>query len=328
MEKKISIIVPVYNGKKTIKKAIESVINQTYKNWELIIVDDGSTDGSDKIYNEFKDRRISCFYNENKGVSFSRNYGISKATGDFIMFLDSDDFYMKNTLETCINEYENYNSLIIFYYKKIRNGELVEEKNKIEEVLLSDTFSDKYENIVKRGLFNIVWNKMFVKDIIIDNNIMFDENLNMGEDYKFNLEYMDKIEKIKIIDKYLYVYDISNDSLSTRYRADEFERRKKLYTLLENYYKKYNSNMDYIMERRITEVVNTIKNISKKETFINEEVKNEITIILKDEFTQKIQVKKNFKIKSKISAFIIKKKLNGFIFFILYLRYKLRRRFI
>ena len=101
----ISVIIPCYNRANVISKAIESVINQTVKEWELIIVDDGSTENVKEVINPFlKDDRIKYFYQENKGVSTARNYGVNNSQGNFIVFLDSDDFLYQNALSFYYNE--------------------------------------------------------------------------------------------------------------------------------------------------------------------------------------------------------------------------------
>ena len=122
MEKeKISIILPVYNSQNTISMTIDSIIKQTYDNYELIIINDGSSDNSESICLEYanKYKKINYISIENQGVSNARNIGISKATGNYIMFIDSDDEYYENTLETVYRYIKEKYELIVFGYNRI-----------------------------------------------------------------------------------------------------------------------------------------------------------------------------------------------------------------
>jgi glycosyltransferase involved in cell wall biosynthesis len=114
MNLQISIIIPTYNRAHFLSYAIQSVINQTYQNWELLIIDDGSTDNTKKVVEEFikKDSRIKYFYKEHGGVGSSRNFGIKKASGDFVIFLDSDDMFLPNILEEEVKYTGKYKMII------------------------------------------------------------------------------------------------------------------------------------------------------------------------------------------------------------------------
>ena len=136
--KKISFIIPVFNTEEYVKKCIESVIDQTYKNIEIIVIDDGSTDNSLKICNEIgmKDNRIKIYHKENGGLSSARNYGIKKASGDYLYFLDSDDYIPLDSAEVLINISEKYNSDIVIgnYQKVYENQKAVTKEDNISEI--------------------------------------------------------------------------------------------------------------------------------------------------------------------------------------------------
>ena len=106
MKKDITIIVPIYNSEKYLKKCIDSLVNQTKKELEIILINDGSTDNSEKIIKEYKDDRIKYIKNENQGIGITRNEGIAKAQGKYLMFIDSDDYLEKNTCELLFNKAE------------------------------------------------------------------------------------------------------------------------------------------------------------------------------------------------------------------------------
>lgn len=106
MKNDVSIIVPIYNAEKYLKKCVDSLVNQTKKELEIILINDGSTDNTLKILKEYKDKRIKLFSNKNQGIGKTRNFGISKATSKYIMFCDSDDYYEPNMCELMFNEVE------------------------------------------------------------------------------------------------------------------------------------------------------------------------------------------------------------------------------
>lgn len=111
---KISVVIPAYNAENYIKKTLNSVLNQTYNNYEIIVIDDGSKDSTKKIVNEITDSRIKYFYQENQGVSTARNEGVKKSNGEYIAFLDSDDFWKKEFLEECIEAIKKYPNINLF----------------------------------------------------------------------------------------------------------------------------------------------------------------------------------------------------------------------
>ena len=166
---KYSVIVPTYNREKYISKCVESVLNQTYDNFELIIVDDGSTDNTENIIKEYNDKRLKYFKNDNHGIAYSRNFGIDKATGDYLFFLDSDD-YIDYDLLSVVNENMKKNDILIFDYNEVfeKDGKVVE--NKFEE-FNKYTLKDHPEliNIINLGPCN----KVYKKDLFNDKNNRF-----------------------------------------------------------------------------------------------------------------------------------------------------------
>ena len=127
----ISIIIPAYNAEKYIDKCLDSLINQTKKEIEIIIVNDGSKDKTEEIIKSYTDSRIKYYKNTNKGIGYTRNYGIEKSTGKYLMFLDSDDYYEKNACELFFKEAEKEKLDIVVcdYYKVYSNG--IKEEFKI-----------------------------------------------------------------------------------------------------------------------------------------------------------------------------------------------------
>ena len=196
----VSIIVPVYNVEKYINRCLDSIINQTYKNLELILIDDGSTDNSGKICDEYSkvDRRIIVKHNTNKGVSYTRNCGINLASGEYLLFIDSDDYvdlnYVENLLKPII--LEDYDLVVCninhIFYNDIKN-------NIVNTKLLSQNY---YDDLYILNILRITpVNKLFKTKIITAFNIKFIENLSYSEDCIFNYEYAKHVKNINMLIK-------------------------------------------------------------------------------------------------------------------------------
>jgi len=239
MKKKsiISIIVPIYNVDKYLNKCIESILNQTYTNLEIILIDDGSTDDSGKICDEYaeKDDRIIVIHKENGGVSSARNEGLKIATGKYLCFVDSDDEVKKEYIETLVNLISK-NNIDIAMINYIRKYPDYETKNEyfIENKLLNKNqfFIHLFENNSYGGY---LFNKIFIKEKILSNNVRFDENIHICEDLLFVCQVADKCEKFYYdFDEYLYYYYIRSDSaLRSKYSARTATRVDIYDTILE-----------------------------------------------------------------------------------------------
>lgn len=214
----ISIIIPVYNAEKYLAKCINSIISQSNKDWELILIDDGSTDLSSKICREYcqTDHRIKYYYTNNGGPSRARNYGLEKATGEWILFIDSDDWIDHNLLDLPLTR---PNSDLIFFGIQRRYLDRTERCSIDFDVLISD-HSSIIDDILyklftnKDQLFGYTCNKFFKRSIINNNNIYFIESLRIKEDEVFTLTYCNYINSISVTNKALYNYRILSNSLS------------------------------------------------------------------------------------------------------------------
>ena len=170
---KLSIIIPTYNRSKYISKCIDSVLSQTYKNIEIIVIDDGSTDNTEEIIKNFNDKRIKYFKNTNHGIGYSRNFGLDKATGDYIFFLDSDDYINADTVDNIFKNIKS-NDILIFDYKEIFE---IDKKEKINRIPVFNAYvlSEHPEliNIINLGPCN----KVYKKSLLVDNDIKFPEDI-------------------------------------------------------------------------------------------------------------------------------------------------------
>ena len=263
----ISIIVPAYNVEKYISKCIESLINQTYKNIEIIIINDGSRDNTENIIKKFKDKRIKYYKNVNQGIGKTRNFGIDKSNGEFLMFIDSDDFLDIRACEILHNKIkeEKLDLVICDFYKIYDN--LVKE-----EVKLGSFECTCLKN--KPELINIInlspWNKMYKSNLIKDNNIRFIENKKY-EDVPFLAKALVCSRKIGKVDECLNYYAIHDSSETTIRDRRCFD----IFDILDIVKKEY-SSLDYMKEELNKLIVFVVTNYTiQQRVQIDKEIINE-----------------------------------------------------
>lgn len=212
----ISFIIPAYNAEKYITQCLESLTNQKKSlEYEVIVVDDGSKDKTGEIVTAFAENNpcIKYFYKENGGVSSARNYGLQVCKGEYISFLDADDYLVEDCFEY-LKEYEEFDFIVYgYYYKTTRHFfDVLNNKGYEQYSNMAEAFRDLY----KSNMFNSVWNKIYKKEYIEEN---FDENLVMGEDLIFNINYFKKVKSVKIINVPLYVYFVNDASVTQKYNT-------------------------------------------------------------------------------------------------------------
>lgn len=225
---KVSVIVPIYNAEQYLKRCINSIINQTYKNIEIILIDDGSEDNSFKICNEFakKDGRINLICQRNSGVSVARNNGLNVCNGDYILFVDSDDYLELDCLETCLKIINMYD-LDILKFGFVKELNLYKKKNKfnvlVNECIFKEEYNEKiYSYVLKTPDCCNIWNAIIKKDICTHKR--FNKNLTMGEDYLFFINCLVDSKKIYFLDKSFYHYIINDESITHNF---DFEKNIK-----------------------------------------------------------------------------------------------------
>ncbi len=214
----VSIIVPIYNVNKYLKRCLDSIINQDYANIEIILVDDGSTDNSGSIcdYYKSKDPRIIVMHKQNEGVSIARNSGINIARGEYICFSDSDDLLQKNYVSLLLEGIVD-NNADMSIASSYNRGFLKSKKIIIPEKVIDFHSKKQDENcgIFTQSFMLAPWCKMFKKEIIVTNRIKFPVGIGYGEDTIFIYNYIKNCKKIVVINKDIYVY---NSLLSTASR--------------------------------------------------------------------------------------------------------------
>lgn len=207
---KFSIIMPVYNVEKYVENSIRSILNQTYKNFELIVVNDGTKDNSMEIISKIQkeDSRVKVYSKENGGLSSARNYGLKYAIGEYVCFVDSDDYLYTNYLETLYKEILKKESDLIFF------GYNVDVVGSDENILEEFDICEKYQEFNKKNklyfenisMIGYAWNKCFKRSIIEENNLTYEEGTSYIEDIIFNCDFIKKCNTIKIIPNVIYHY--------------------------------------------------------------------------------------------------------------------------
>lgn len=256
---KISIIIPVYNVSKYINKCLDSIINQTYTNLEILIIDDGSTDNSLDICNSYakKDHRIKVIHQKNSGVSKARNIGLSFITGDYVMFIDADDWLELDACFLLIKEIISKKKDIIIYnfYKEYLNNtikndnynEKIKTKNdiyKLQATILSSSMN-LFDTSIKGMGFT--WNKIIKVEFIRKNNIKFllERKKAVFEDVLFYYQLLENTNKVGFYNKYLYHYRILNTSATRGYNNQIMEINNEIFNTISLYQKKHKNDLYY-----------------------------------------------------------------------------------
>ncbi len=245
MTELISIIIPIYNGEKYIDRCLKKIEEQSYKYYEVIIIDDGSKDNTKNICSYYLKRndKIHYFYKENSGVSDSRNLGIDKAKGKWITFIDCDDYISKKYLSELVNKIKKDTDFVCSNYYNVKGTEISECPIKINDNLTKDNFidmilNDKYVAKNKELLYKAsrnVWGKLYKKDILIKNNIRFKKNIKLFEDGIFQLEYLKYVNKIDITSESIYYYLLNEGSATHKYQKDRIIEDKEKIKFLNDY---------------------------------------------------------------------------------------------
>ena len=235
----VSVVVPVYNAEKYLRQCLDSILSQSFSDWECILVDDGSGDGSAQICDEYanKDARFRTFHQENAGVSSARNFGIEKASGEYLVFLDSDDFLENNCLENLLDR-KFIPDLTVFAFSKVQDGNAIGIKKlkstfsdnpaRVKEILL-DMKADSYTS----DAFCFPWNKLFRLTLIRENDIKFPLDIHLREDEIFMYRYLNVCRSLEILSESLHFYRVTQSGLTYRKRPCEEDLKLAEYILTE-----------------------------------------------------------------------------------------------
>lgn len=255
---KVSVIIPIYNTERYLPRCLDSVLNNTYRNLEIICINDGSTDNSFSVVEQYAQQcgRIILVNQKNAGLSAARNAGLDAATGDFIAFVDSDDWVHPQYFETLMrgHEKENANIVVCSYYATSESeidSYTGYNLNKVDYRFFN------FEEVVKNGfLKRLVWGRVYAKSVV--SNIRFDVNLQWGEDTAFNLSVLLAEEKIRFsyVDLPLYFYYFRDDSISN---TISYERRLRLPKWYLEHYNEFKTvtAQQYILEQACRDVLSS-----------------------------------------------------------------------
>lgn len=264
---KFSVIIPIYNCEALLPRCIESIINQTYPDWELILVDDGSTDASFSLCEAYskKDGRIRVIHQANAGQGAARNNGITTATGDYIVFCDSDDFYEEDALEVFDNAArDEMPDLIVGGYRdfchSVDGGMTVRNENPAYDLqcATNDEARAEFMRLKKQQLIEAPWAKAYLRRIIVEHTIRFPD-MRRQQDIFFNVDFYDGISTLKVIRSIIYNYYLpDNDDQLRKFPKDMFGILKTNYLKtvdsLENWQRLDSESLRYLNQRFIKNV--------------------------------------------------------------------------
>ena len=244
----VSIIVPVYNGEKTIERCLRSIQNQSYSNIEVLVVNDGSSDHTDRIIKKYaqRDSRFRYIEKENTGVSDSRNVAMEQAKGDYFQFVDGDDWLVKQATEEFVNTALTYGcDMVISDFYRVC-GRRIYTKGHIDAgpVITRMKYAEYMMEAPANFYYGVLWNKFFRADIIRTFALKCSLQLDWCEDFQFNLEYLQYVGKVGVIRKPLYYYVKTKGSLvdtqvnfqqSIRTKRILFDHYRDLYKAIDLY---------------------------------------------------------------------------------------------
>ncbi len=255
----ISFIVPVYKSENTLSRCIESLRNQTVEDLEILLVDDGSPDGSGRLCDEWaaRDRRIRVLHKENGGVSSARNAGIQAAKGDYLIFTDSDDYVEPDLAERLLAEMDDGDLAICGFHHHYQGRDVL----RVPEVP-GQNGEENFLALYGQGFLNMPWNKLYKRELAGE----FDESFSLGEDLLFNLDYLRKTDRIALVKAPLchYMQDETGESLSSKKREDRLTLAKYIWKETNEFYRELAGHADesgVINARLIQDVLDDVEGL-------------------------------------------------------------------
>ena len=240
---KVSIIVPAYNAEKTIGRCVESVLNQTYTDLELIVMDDGSRDSTPAILDEYaaKDSRLRVVHKTNSGVSDTRNQGMDLATGDYLQFLDADDWAAPDATRLFVRAMEDNPTcdMVIADFYRVIDDKMDQKGNiEVERLYTREEYADQMMKAPADFYYGVLWNKLFRRSIIEEYGMRMDVNLSWSEDFIFNMEYVLHVDQIYVLKAPVYYYVKTEGSLASL-SGSSFANNMKMKLGILEYYRSF-----------------------------------------------------------------------------------------
>lgn len=257
----ISIIIPIYNDIDFIRACLDSVIRQTFEDWECILVDDGSYDGTAELCDTYavQDARFKVFHQINKGVSSARNKGIREMSGSIVTFVDADDYIEPRYLEKMYFALGDADLVLSGQIREFNDG-----STKLLTPTIADRFkittesADKIVSLEDKLLLFAPHERLFRSAIINKNNLSFLEDCAFGEDLVFNYNYLNYCQSISVIPEALYHYRINEDGLSAAFRPNQFEQDYSQWRIIRDFHKNkrlWNENVEKYLAKRLWGIV-------------------------------------------------------------------------
>lgn len=339
MSKLVSIIIPVYNAEKYLDDCLTSVISQSYKDIEIIVINDGSTDNTREIVEKFKkqDNRIKVIHQENSGPSAARNRGMEESEGDYIQFVDADDVLNKHSTEIMMNKCNGSDLVIGRIYERdnINKSNKKDSFNIKRDYLLSvENFVSVFPKLFREKLINSPCNKLYDKRIIDRNNIKFPLKVNNGEDLVFNLQYIKASNRIKIIQDIVYEYrKINKNSLTLGYKDNYLDNRSYVFDSLISFIKEMNwlnnKLIIHFIEKTFTKyVVQVLENLTRNPNTNTYKIKLDIENILKHGFIiNNFKYLQSYNLQTKLIVYFIRKNSVNGIYCYFFMKKIVRNRF-
>ena len=255
MRPMVSIIVPVYNAEQYLRRCVDSILNQEYTDFEVFLVNDGSTDSSGDICEEYgnKDTRVNVIQKENTGVSDSRNLALDRARGKYLQFLDSDDWITPDATRLFVRAAEEYgcDMVISDFYRVV--GERLSPKGDIEEegVLTREEFAAHMMENPADFYYGVLWNKLYRRDLVEEHSLRMDTNINWCEDFMFNLEYIRYAKVFYALHAPIYYYVKRKGSLASQgiNISKTVKMKLNVFEYYNNFYKHVLEEEDYEKNR-------------------------------------------------------------------------------
>ncbi|WP_299122883.1 glycosyltransferase [uncultured Winogradskyella sp.] len=257
MENKISVIIPVYKVESYLHRCVDSIINQTYRNLEIILVDDGSPDNSGKICDGYaaKDDRVVVIHKKNEGSSNARNAGLDIATGDFISFVDSDDYINELMLERMLNKLLEFNlDVVEIIPKSINNTSVSDDNFEIQDKVSA------IKRVIQNTAFS-VWCRLYRRSLV--NDLRFIPKI-IHQDVFYTIDVLNRIDQIGFLNSKLYNYNTDNESIirskytlekitigirATEYIKDNIPKHAELQKAINNYINYYYTDHYFLLSR-------------------------------------------------------------------------------
>lgn len=315
---KVSIVVPIYNAEQFLEPCVESILSQTYQNIEILLVNDGSKDSSGKLCDSYaqKDSRVKVLHRENSGVSATRNCGIEHASGEYLMFVDSDDALEPDTVEKNLALAKEKNlDLVIYSFRYHFVDDRVEKPNQPKQSYFGeaeDFFENCFTTLLDLELINPPWNKLIKKSIVDDNQIRFHKDFSICEDMAFSTQVLAACKRIGLNREMYYHYNLkSTGTLVFKFHANYYEALSFFYDQALEYCRKFTNHE--VQVRRLQQLFVNLAFVQLKRICCNETLDKKVKYEMMHAITEDDRLKTacreaDLNWKKRLTCRLIKKK--------------------